>query len=537
MDRSTVHRHRWKILAVLCMSLVLIGLDNLILNLALPKIQTDLGSTGTEMQWIVDSYTLVFGGLLLLSGSLADRFGRRRMLMTGMVLFLAFSLAAAFSTDSAMLIAMRAAMGAGAAMIMPATLAIIKDVFPAGEQAKAIGIWAGTAALGVPLGPVVGGLLLDHFWWGSVFLINAPVVMVALVGGAVLIPESRNRNHSGSLDLLGALLSAAGLAVLVYGLVEASRNGWSDGITLISLAVSVTLLIGFTVWERRARFPMLAPELLRDKRFSGSALAITAISFGMFGALFVLTQYLQFVLAHEPLDAGLRLLPIATMIIGAPLSPRLVERIGLKAVVALGLSLITAALVLTAGAGTDSELRILWSLAFFGLGMGLAMPAAADAMLAAAPSGQSGAGSAVTDASMQVGGALGIAVIGSVLSTSYRDALPALDRMPAEAADAASDSVGAADGVAAGIGGEPGRQLLAAAHEAFVEGLGDAMLIGAGVTALGVLAALLVFPRRAAKGPLAVGGDTTPGEADTGTDDLTASGAARREASRAPRPT
>jgi EmrB/QacA subfamily drug resistance transporter len=535
VDRSTVHRHRWKILAVLCMSLVLIGLDNLILNLALPKIQTDLGSTSTEMQWIVDSYTLVFGGLLLLCGSLADRFGRRRMLMMGMVLFLAFSLAAAFSTDSTVLIAMRAAMGAGAAMIMPATLAIIKDVFPAEEQAKAIGIWAGTAALGVPLGPVVGGLLLDHFWWGSVFLINAPVVVVALVGGAVLIPESRNRNHPGPLDLLGALLSAAGLAALVYGLVEASRNGWTDRITLISLAVSVTLLLAFAVWERRARFPMLAPELLRDKRFSGSALAITAISFGMFGALFVLTQYLQFVLAHEPLDAGLRLLPIATMIIGAPLSPRLVERIGLKAVVALGLSLITAALVLTAGAGTDSEPRILWSLAFFGLGMGLAMPAAADAMLAAAPSGQSGAGSAVTDASMQVGGALGIAVIGSVLSTSYRDALPALDRMPAEAADAASDSVGAAGGVAAEIGGEPGRQLLAAAHEAFVEGLGDAMLIGAGVTALGVFAALMVLPRRAPKEPPAVGGTVALGGADTSTG-LTASGAVRRESARPSRP-
>lgn len=498
VDRPAIHRRRWQILAVLCMSLVLIGLDNLILNLALPKIQTDLGSTSTQMQWIVDSYVLSFAGLLLLCGSLGDRFGRKRMLTIGLVLFLAFSVAAAFSTDSTVLITMRAGLGIGAALIMPATLAIIKDVFPAEEQAKAIGIWAGTAALGVPLGPVVGGTLLDHFWWGSVFLINVPVVAVALIGGAILIPESRNRKHSG-LDVLGALLSATGLGLLVYGLVEASRNGWSDRITLGSLAGGAVVLCGFVLWERHTPHPLLTSELLRESRFSGSALAITAIAFGMFGSLFVLTQYLQFVLAHEPLAAGIRLLPIATMIVGAPLSPRLVERLGLKAVVAIGLTLIAAALALTSGAGVDSEPRILWSLALFGLGMGLAMPAAADAMLAAAPAGQSGAGSAVTDASMQVGGALGIAVIGSMLSTSYRDSMPAVGGVPAEAAAAAEDSVGAATGVAAQLGGETGGRLLEAAHHAFVDGLQNAMLVGTAATVLGVLVALFVLPSRPRK--------------------------------------
>lgn len=498
MDRRTFHRHRWQILAALCLSLLLIGLDHLILNMALPMIQTDFESTGTEMQWIVDSYTLTFGGLLLLCGSLADRFGRRLLLVLGMAVFLAFSLAAAFSTDSTTLIAMRAAMGAGAAMIMPATLAIIKDVFPAEEQAKAIGIWAGSAALGVPLGPVVGGFLLDNFWWGSVFLVNVPVVVVALLAAVILIPESRNRNHPG-LDLMGALLSAAGLGVLVYGLVEASRNGWTDRITLVSLGIGALLMLGFVLWERRTAHPMLSSALFGDSRFSGSALAVAAVSFGMFGALFVLTQYLQFVLAYEPLTAGVRLLAAATMMIAAPLSPRLVERLGLKAVVTAGLVLLTIALVLTAGADIDSDTQVVWSLALFGIGMGLTMPAAADAMLAAAPSGQSGAGASVTDAAMQVGGALGIAVIGSALANSYRDALPELGQLPPEAATAVGDSVGAATGVAAGLGGEPGRRLIDAANDAFMAGLGDSMLIAAGATALGALVAVVVLPRRTPK--------------------------------------
>ncbi|MER6615494.1 DHA2 family efflux MFS transporter permease subunit [Streptomyces xantholiticus] len=516
MERSTVHRRRWQILAVLCLSLVLIGLDNLILNLALPKIQTSLGSTSTELQWIVDSYTLAFGGLLLLCGTLADRFGRKRLLLVGLLLFMGFSVGAAFADGSTTLVVLRAAMGVGAAMIMPATLSIIKDVFPPEEQAKAIGVWAGTAALGVPLGPVVGGLMLEHFWWGSVFLINVPVVIVALAAGLWLIPESRNEEHPG-LDLFGALLSVLGLVALVYGLVEASRNGWSDPVIIGSLAAGALLLVAFVLWERRAPHPMLQPELFRDARFSGAAAAITAISFGMYGALFVLTQYLQFVLSYEPLAAGLRLLPIATIIVAAPLSPKLVERIGLRWTVAAGLVLITASLALNAGAGVESEGRILVSLALFGLGMGLGMPASADAMLSAAPSGQAGAGSAVTDAAMQVGGALGIAVVGSVLTTSYRDALPGFDGLPGPAAEAAGDSIGAATAVASSIGGDQGRALLDTAREAFAGGLGDAMLGGAAVTAAGVLVALVVLPGRRARAAAAARATAaaTAGEKDS----------------------
>ncbi|MFH8366941.1 MFS transporter [Streptomyces sp. NPDC018031] len=503
---TAAHPHRWQILAVLCLSLVLIGLDNLILNLALPMIQTDLRATGSELQWVVDSYTLVFGGLLLLAGGLADRFGRRRLLLLGLAVFAVFSLAAAFAGSPEVLIALRAAMGAGAAMIMPATLSVIKDVFPAEEQAKAIGIWAGAAALGVPLGPVVGGLLLEHFWWGSVFLVNLPVVAVALAAGALLVPESRDERHPG-LDLVGALLSSAGLAASVYALVEAPRHGWSAPATWAALGAGGALLLGFARWERRTPRPMLRPGLFRDRRFGGSAVAIAAIAFGMYGALFVLTQYLQFVRGLEPLAAGLRLLPVAAMIPAAPLGTKLAGRVGLGPVVAGGLSLIAVALTLTSGAGTGSEGRVMLALACFGLGMGLAMPAAADAMLAAAPSGQSGAGSAVTDAAMQVGGALGIAVVGSVLTTSYRDALPAMDGLPPHAAEAAGDSVGAAATAAERLGGGDGRSLLAAARQAFTDGLGDAMTVGAVVCAAGALTALVVLGRRpsAPPGPAAGG--------------------------------
>ncbi|MDG4864632.1 MFS transporter, partial [Streptomyces sp. T-3] len=340
------HRHRWAILAVLCLSLVVISIDTLILNLALPSIQTELGASGAQLQWTVDAYTLCFGGLLLLSGSLADRFGRRLTLTLGLVFFLGCSLAAAYADTSGALILARAGMGVGAAMIMPATLAIIKDVFPAGaERARAIGVWAAAAALGVPLGPVVGGLLLEHFWWGAIFLVNVPLVALALVAGMLLIPESRTARHPG-LDLAGTLLSVAGLGVLVYGLVEASRDGWTGWTTLGPVAVGALLLVAFVRHERRTAHPMLAPVLWRSRAFTGSAAAIAALSFAMYGVLFVLTQYLQFVLAHDPLAAGLRLLPVAAVMLTAPLAPHLVQRLGLNTVVATGLALTAGALLL-----------------------------------------------------------------------------------------------------------------------------------------------------------------------------------------------
>lgn len=494
MDRAAAHPRRWQILAVLCLSLVLIGLDTLILNLALPSIQEDLDATSSHLQWMVDSYALAFGGLLLMAGGLADRFGRKRLLMIGLVAFALFSLGAAFATGPEALVAFRTAMGVGAALMMPATLAIIKDVFPPDEQAKAIGIWSGAAAVGVPLGPLVSGLLLEHFWWGSMFLINVPLAAVAVLAGARMIPESKAAGHPG-LDLVGALFSVAGLVAVVYGLVEAPHHGWTDPVTLGSLAGGLALLFGFVVWERRTAHPMLDVGLFLNARYGGGALAITCTSFGLYSGLYLLTQYLQSVLELDPLGAGLRMLAIGTMMVGAPLSPKLVERLGLKATVVLGLLLCAAGLGVLAGLDVDSEAQALGGLAVFGLGMGIALPAAVDAILIVSADHQAGAGSAVADVGMQVGGALGIAVSGSVVATLYRDDLPAEAKLPGAAGAAVRESLSGAASVAERLGGTAGARVLDAAQHSFVNGFAATLLIAVIVAVVGALASAVVLPR------------------------------------------
>ncbi|WP_306215801.1 MFS transporter [Actinoplanes sp. RD1] len=488
MEHTAAYQRRWQILAVLSLSLVLIGLDTLVIQLALPSVQRELDTTATQLQWVVDAYTLTFGGLLLFAGGLSDRFGRKRVLTIGLLSFLVFTLGAAFAPSGEALVALRAAMGVSAALIMPATLAIIKDVFPAQEQGKAIGIWSGAAAIGVPLGPAVSGLLLDHYWWGSIFLINVPVVAIAVIVGLFLIPESRNPSHPG-LDLLGAALSVTGLVAIVYGIVEAPRHGWDSPATLGALGAGVVLLALFVWWERRTSKPMLSVGLFRNVRYGGGALTITLVAFGLFSALFLLTQYLQFVLALDPMQAGIRMLAVGTMMLGAPLSPVLVERIGLKLTAAAGMLLCTVAAVMLAGLTVDAQAQALWGLAVLGLGVGIALPAGTDAVMVSAPAHQAGAGSAVADAAMQIGGTLGIAITGSVATTLYRDDLGTVP-----GADIARDSIGAAAAAAAQLGGDGARALLDAANRAFAASL-DAAYISAGVAIAGALIALLILPR------------------------------------------
>ncbi|WP_062214442.1 MFS transporter [Streptomyces sp. NBRC 109706] len=488
------HPDRWKILAILCLSLVLIGLDTLILNLALPSIQTDLDASSSQLQWTVDSYALAFGGLLLMAGGLSDRFGRRRLLALGLTAFALTSLGAAFANSPELLITFRALMGISAALMMPATLAIIKDVFPLEEQGKAIGIWSGAAAVGVPLGPLVSGLLLEHFWWGSLFLINVPLAAVALVGAAKLIPESRAENHPG-LDLVGALLSVAGLVAIVYGLVEAPHNGWADPVTLASLTLGLALMAAFVAWERHTSKPMITIGLFLNSRYGGGALAIACTSFGLYSGLYLLTQYLQSVLELDPLGAGLRMLAIGTMMIGAPLSPRLVERLGLKATVVVGLVLCSAGLGVLAGLGVDDQTQALVGLAVFGLGMGIALPAAVDAILVVSAARQAGAGSAVADVGMQVGGALGIAVSGSLIVTLYRSELPAADQLPAGVGDTVRESLAGATAVAEQTGGATGQRLLETAQQAFVSGFAATLTVAAAVAAIGAIVSAFVLPR------------------------------------------
>jgi EmrB/QacA subfamily drug resistance transporter len=494
-----VYERRWWTLGVLVFSLLLIGLDNTILNVALPTLVRDLRATASQLQWIVDAYTLVFAGLLLTAGSLGDRFGRKRALQTGLLVFLAGSLASAFSGSAGVLIASRTLMGMGAAFIMPSTLSILTNVFPAGERGRAIGIWAGASGLGIAIGPVTGGWLLEHFWWGSVFLINLPIVAVALATGRFLVPESRDPNAT-PLDPVGAGLSVAGLTALLYAIIEAPSHGWTDGTILASFAAAAVLLGVFITWERRAAHPMLDVRLFENRRFTAASTSIALVFFAMFGSIFFLTQYLQFVLGYDALQAGVRIIPVALGLVpAAPLSARLAERVGTKLVVATGLATVALALGLLSTASTSSGYGLVAAtLVILGAGMGLAMTPATDSIMGALPLAKAGVGSAVNDTTRQVGGALGVAVLGSLLSSSYGPRMTgAMHGLPAAAVKAASDSVGAATELAARIGGRAGHALLALSHSAFISAMDSTLVVAAAVALAGAIVSLCFLPARA----------------------------------------
>jgi EmrB/QacA subfamily drug resistance transporter len=497
------HPRRWWVLVILSLSLVVIGMDNTILNVALPTLVQDLDASASQLQWIVDSYVLVFAGLLLAMGALGDRFGRKLALDAGLLIFVAGSVASAFAGSAEMLIATRALMGIGGALIMPSTLSIITATFPSGERGRAIAAWAAMAGLGIISGPVIGGWLLEHFWWGSVFLVNVPIVGVALLAGLPLVPESKDPNAT-PMDPIGALLSVVGLTALVYGIIEAPENGWTDVITLSAFGVASALLVAFVGWEFRAPHPMLQMSFFRNPRFSAASIAIGLIFFALFGSIFVLTQHLQFVLGYSTLDAGIRITPFATLVLAAPIAARLVERIGTKAVVAAGLAIAAAGLALIAGVdAADGYAPIGWSLAVIGIGMGATMAPATDSIMGSLPLAKAGVGSAMNDTTRMVGGALGVAVIGSVLSSAYGSAMePVVNNMPPAAAAAAGDSVGAALEVAQRAGPTAG-ELVEAARSAFADAMGDALLVGASAAALGAVIVLAWLPARAKRTEIA----------------------------------
>jgi EmrB/QacA subfamily drug resistance transporter len=493
---SGYQRRSWA-LAVLCLSLVVLAMDNTILNVALPTLARDLGATGSQLQWMVGTYLLVFAGLLLSMGALGDRFGRKLALNAGLLVFAAGSAASAFASSAEVLIAARAAMGIGAALIMPATLSIITNIFPPAERGRAIGVWAGMAALGVVMGPVVGGWLLEHFWWGSVFLVNVPVVALALLAGWPLVPESRDPGAT-PLDPTGAALSVAALVTLVYGIIQAPEDGWTDPRILGAFGVAAVLSVAFGWWERRVQHPMLPMELFGNPRFSAASGAIAMAFFALFGSVFLLTQHLQFVLGYTPLQAGVRILPVAALLVAAPLAAWLTEGIGTKLVVVAGLLLVASALWLlsTVQVG-DGYGQVVATLALLGIGMGLVVAPATESIMGSVPLAKAGVGSAMNDTTRQVGGALGVAVLGSVLAAGYGTAIaPALRGAPPQVAQAAGDSIGAAATIAAQLG-PVGQGLLEAARLAFIQGMGDALQLGAGVAALAALLVLLFLPARA----------------------------------------
>jgi EmrB/QacA subfamily drug resistance transporter len=485
---------RWPALGVLCASLLAIVVDNTIVNVALPTLARDLGADIGDLQWVVDAYTLVFAGLLLLAGALGDRFGRRRMLHIGLAVFGAASMWAAYSGSVAWLIAARAAMGAGAALIMPATLSLLVSVFKdTRERSMAVGIWAATAGFGVALGPVIGGYLLDHFWWGSIFIVNVPLVAIAIVAGHRLIPESRDP-VARPIDGLGAGLSSVGLVALVWAVIEAPSKGWTSAPVLGAMAVAITALIVFVLWQRRTDEPLLDVRLFGNPRFTAASSTIMVLFFALFGFLFLSTQYLQFVLGYSPFAAGVRALPYAgAMIVFAIGSSALVERLGTKRVVAVGMLLFSAGLAVAATIGTDSGYRLLAiAMVLMGAGMGLAGAPATESIMGSLPPERANIGSAVNDTTRELGGALGVAIVGSVMSSLYAaqlsDTLP--DSVPPAAAEAAQESLGA--------GTQLGPDIANAAREAFVHAMSAASLVVAIVAALGAVIAWRYLPARVA---------------------------------------
>ena len=404
MDADTAYHRRWATLGVLCVSLLVIGLDNTILNVALPTLSRDLEASESQLQWIVDAYTLVFAGLLLTAGSLGDRLGRRRALVAGLAVFAAGSVWAAWSSSPAELMAARGVMGAGAAFIMPSTLSVLTNSFrdPA-ERTKAIGIWAAVSGVGIVLGPACGGWLLEHFWWGSVFLVNVPITLAAIGAARWLVPESRDP-AAPRTDYLGAALSITGLATLVWAIIEAPSRGWTSGPVLTAFALAAALLGAFTRWQRRTPDPMLNLEFLRSARFSAAAVSVTLAFFALFGSVFFLSQYLQFVLGYSPLETGVRVMPVATLIIGAPLAVVLAARIGDKLVVTAGLAIVSGSLLLLAStSSSDGYGHVAVVLGTMGLGLGLTMTPATDAVMGSLPAAKAGVGSAMNDTTRQVG--------------------------------------------------------------------------------------------------------------------------------------
>lgn len=498
------YARRWLILFVLCFSLLVIVLDNTILNVAIPTIVRQLDASNSQLQWMVDSYVLVFAGLLLTAGSLGDRFGRRGALQVGFVIFGLGSVASALADSANQLIVTRACMGIGAAFVMPATLSIITNVFPSEERGRAIGVWAGTAGVGVALGPLTGGFLLEHYYWGSIFLVNVPIVAFGLIAGWWVVPTSKDP-AAPRLDLVGACLSIAGLTALLYGIIEAPDEGWASTRILVAFVAAAVLLGAFVAWELRSAHPMLPMRFFRNPRFTAASLAITMVFFALFGSIFVITQYFQFVLDYSPLQAGVRLLPFAvTLMIAAPTSAQLVKRFGTKRVVASGLLLVGVAMLLYLGLEADSSyVDIVWRQMIMAVGMGLTMAPATESIMGSLPLTKAGVGSAVNDTVRQVGGALGVAVIGSTLSSIYVSRIDDALRgspVPPEGREAARRSVGGAIDVADQMRrlDVPGAtEFVNAAKDAFVTAMHAGVLVAAGVALLGALVAFVWLPARA----------------------------------------
>ncbi|GAA3840857.1 MFS transporter [Streptomyces phyllanthi] len=481
---SQGHPQRWLILGVICLAQLTVLLDNTVLNVAIPSLTEELGAATSDIQWMINAYSLVQSGLLLTAGSAADRYGRKKMLITGLALFGIGSLVAGLADSTGQLIAARAGMGVGGALLLTTTLAVAMQIFTPEEQPRAIGIWAAVNALGFAVGPLVGGFMLDHFWWGAIFLINLPVAVLGLVAVVALVPESKNPRGDRP-DLPGALLSTIGMASLVFAIISGPEHGWTSGRVLATAAVAVVVLAGFAYWESRIPYPMLDMHFFRDRRFTGAVGGAVLIAFGMGGALFLLTQHLQFVLGYEPLEAGLRTAPLALTIVVlnfSGLSAKWAARLGNPASILLGMILMSGGLVSIATLAEHGYPGTLLGLLLIGAGGALASPAMAHAIMSAIPPEKAGVGAGINGTLAEFGTGLGVAVLGAVLNSRFAALIPAAaTSLPAALATAGS--------------AEERKRIT----DAFSSGLETSQLVAAAAVLLGgvVAAALLRRAERA----------------------------------------
>jgi EmrB/QacA subfamily drug resistance transporter len=486
-------------LAVTCLAVMVINLDLTILNIALPSISAGLHASTGDLQWLVDAYSLVFAGVMVPAGIVGDRVGRKRLLLAGLAIFLAASLWCALSTSAGELIAARAAMGLGAGIVFPLSLAVVAATFGPADRTKAIGILTAGIALGLPLGPVLGGLLLEHFSWASVFWINVPAVGLTLIAGAVLMPESR-RTSAPPLDVPGALLCPAAVTALVWGVMDGQEHGWSAPASWLLLAGSAGLFAAFIGREHRAAHPVVDLGLFRDRRYTWGTVAAIAVSVALYAILFVIPQYLQSVLGDRPAQAGLRLLPMmgGLLVAGGVAGPA-ERRVGTRVTVAGGLALLAAGLAVLSQIHLGTGYAVTAAgLTLCGLGTGAAMAAAINAVMAAAGGDEAGIGASVNSALRQISGAITVAALGSVLATTYtRNLGPALAGLPARDAGTARASIAQAVQLAGRLPAG-GAALRAAAGTAFLHGMSTVMLSCAAVAVAAILTSLRYLPGRCA---------------------------------------
>ncbi|MFE7837483.1 MFS transporter [Streptomyces sp. NPDC057474] len=477
------HPQRWLILGVICLAQLTVLLDNTVLNVAIPSLTEELGATTSDIQWMINAYSLVQSGLLLTAGSAADRYGRKKMLIAGLVLFGIGSLVAGLAQSTGQLITARAGMGVGGALLLTTTLAVAMQIFTPEEQPKAIGIWAAVNALGFAAGPLLGGFMLGHFWWGAIFLINLPVAALGVVAVIALVPESKNPQGDRP-DLLGALLSTIGMTALVYAIISGPEHGWTSGRVAATAAVAVLVLGAFAYWESRIPYPMLDLHFFRDRRFTGAVAGAVLITFGMGGALFLLTQHLQFVLGYDALEAGLRTAPLALVVVAlnfSGLSAKWTAKLGMPVSIALGMVLMSGGLVSIATMASGGYAGTLLGLVLIGMGCAIANPAMAHAIMSAIPPAKAGVGAGINGTLAEFGTGLGVAVLGAVLNSRF----------------AALISVAAAS-LPAALAGAGTAAERAEVMSAFSSGLETSLLVGAVAVLLGGLVAAGLL-RRAEK--------------------------------------